>query len=147
MASQSTKVSTLVRSLVMSSPNFRSHAYSASESVPPGPELPESFFTTDYTASSVMSTGTKICVSSYVSNVPQEGIVLLGCFPSKTDVTVSFILPVRSSANFQVEKLPPFLFHRQIVRLRAILDQPWQWLRWVVSPLINTGVVVGRISP
>ena len=52
---------------VLSSPNFSSHPCSASESVPPGPELPESLRATDSTASSVMSTGIKIGVSSYVS--------------------------------------------------------------------------------
>ena len=99
MTSQSTKVSTLVRSLVLSYPNFRSHPCSASESVLAGPELPESFRATDSTASSVMSTGMKISVSPYVSNVVQEVIVLIACFPSKTDVTVSLIVPVRSSDN------------------------------------------------
>ena len=96
IVSQSTKVSTLVCSIVLSSPNFRSHPCSDSECVLPGPELPESFRATDFTDSSVMSTGMKIGVSSYVSNVSQEGIVLLGYFPSKTDATVSLIVPVQS---------------------------------------------------
>ena len=78
LARKSTKLSTLVLSLVLYLPNFRSNTCSASESVPPGPELPRKFCATDYTASSVMSTGMKIGVSSYVSNIAQEGIVLLG---------------------------------------------------------------------
>ena len=99
MANQPTEVSTLVISLVMSSPNFISHPYSASESVTPGPELPESFCATDSMDSYVMSTGIKIDVSSYFSNVAQEEIVSLGCFPFKTDTTVLLIVPVQSSAN------------------------------------------------
>ena len=91
--------SILVRILVLSSPSFRSHPCSAPESVLPETELPKHFCATDYTASSVMSTGIKIGVSSYVSSIAQEGIVSLGCFTSKNDVTVSLIVPVQSSAN------------------------------------------------
>ena len=53
--SQSTKVSTLVCSLFLSSPNFKIHPCKASESVPPGTDLPEFFCATDLTVSSVMS--------------------------------------------------------------------------------------------
>ena len=101
-------VSTLVRSIVLSSPNFRSHTCSTSKSVPPGPELPKRFRDTDSTASSVMSTGIKISVSSYVSNVAQERIVSLGYFPSKTDVIVLLIVPVQYTANSSGYKTPPF---------------------------------------
>ena len=94
-----TKVSTLVRSLLLFSQNFRSHPCSASKSVPPGPELPESLCATYSTASSVILTEIKIGVYSYVYNVAQEGTVLLGCFPSKPDATVLLIVPVRSSTN------------------------------------------------
>ena len=62
------KVSTLVRSLFLSSPDFKIHPCKASESVPPGPELPESFRATDLTAYFMISTGIKIGVSEYVSN-------------------------------------------------------------------------------
>ena len=92
----------------MSSPNFRSHPCSSSKSVSPGPELPESFRATDSMASSVISTEMKIGISSYVSNVAQKGIVLLGCFPSKTDVKVLFIVPIQSSSNSSDFKIPPF---------------------------------------
>ena len=54
------KVSRLVRSLVLSSPNFRIHVCIDSKSVPPVPELPESLRATDSTVSSVISTGIKI---------------------------------------------------------------------------------------
>ena len=94
MANQSTKVSRLVLSRVMSSPNLRSHPCSALESVPLGTEIHESFRATDSTASSVMYTGMKIGVSLYVSNVAQEGMFLLGCFASKTDAPVFLIVPV-----------------------------------------------------
>ena len=108
MANQSTKFSTIVRSILLPSPNFRSHSCSSSESVPPGPELPEIFCATYFTASSVISTVIKIGLSLYISNVAQEGIVSIGCFPSKIDVTVSLIVPVRSSANSSGCKSPPF---------------------------------------
>ena len=54
LASQSTKFSTLVRSILISSPNFKSHPCSASNSVPPGLEPPKIFRATNLTASSVM---------------------------------------------------------------------------------------------
>ena len=89
----------LFHSLVLFSQNFRGHPCSASESVPHGIDLPVSSRTTDSTASSVILTGIKIGVSSYISNVAQEGIFLLGFFSSKTDVMVLLIVPVQSSAN------------------------------------------------
>ena len=98
----------LVRSLVLSSQNFRSHPCSASDSMPPGPELPQIFSATGSTASSVILTGIKIGVSLYIFNKAQEGIVFLVCFPSKTDVAVSLIVPVRSAANSYGCKTPPF---------------------------------------
>ena len=108
---QSTKFSKLVRSLILHPPNFRRHPCSDTDSVPLGPELPESLCATDSTASYVMSTGIKIGVYSYVSNVAQEGIVLLGFPPSKTDAVVSLITPVRYSANSSsCTPPPPHLF-------------------------------------
>ena len=98
LANQS-KNSMLVHSVLLSYPNFRRHPCSASKSVPPVPETPKFSSANDATASYVIPTGIKICVSSYNFNVAQEGIVLLIWFPSKTDVTVSLIMPVRSSAN------------------------------------------------
>ena len=92
----------------MSSPNFRSHPCSSFESVPPRPNLPKNFCATDSTYSYVISTRIKIGVSSYVSNVAQEGFFLLGCFPSKTDLIVSFIVPIQSSANSYGYKTPSF---------------------------------------
>ena len=93
---QSTKVFTLVHSLVLSSPNSRSHPCSAFKSVTPRQETPESLRATNYTSSSVVSVGIKIVVSPYISNVAQEGNVLLRCFPSKTDEIVSLIVPIQS---------------------------------------------------
>ena len=55
-----------------------------------------------------MSTGIKTGVSSYVSNLAQEGIVLLECVPYKTYVTVLFIVPVWSSSNSSGWITPPF---------------------------------------
>ena len=99
LANHSTKVSTLVCSLVISSPNFMIHTCSDSEPVPPRPEPPKSLRVTNSTASYVMLTGIKIGVSLYVSNVTHEGIVSLGFPPSKTDATVSLIVYVRYSDN------------------------------------------------
>ena len=64
---------------LLSSPNFKIHPCRASESVPPGPELPKSFRANDST--SVMFTGIKIVFSSYASNVEPVGIFLYGCYP------------------------------------------------------------------
>ena len=69
------EVSILLHSLLISSPKFKICTSRASESLPPGTELPTSFCASDSTASSVMSTGIKIGVFSYVSNVTHEGIV------------------------------------------------------------------------
>ena len=73
LASQSTKVLTLLRSLFLSSLNFKSHPCRASKSVPPGPELPKSFCATKLTTSSVISIGIKIGVYLYTSNLEQGG--------------------------------------------------------------------------
>ena len=54
---------------------------------------------TDSTESSVMYTGIKIGVSSYVSIVTQEGIFLCGGFPARTDITVLLLMPVIYSDN------------------------------------------------
>ena len=110
----------LLHILVLSSPNFRIHPSSDPESVPPWPEIPESFCASDSTASSVILTGIKIGVYSYVSNISQEGIVLLGYFSFKNYMTVLLIVSVQYAEKFQVAKLPPFLFHRLIIRLWAI---------------------------
>ena len=67
-----------------------------------------------------MSTGIKIDVSLYVYNMSQEGIVLIVCFPSKTDMMVLLVIPVPSSANVSGWKTPLFSCHRRIGRLRAI---------------------------
>ena len=64
----------------------------------PGTDLPESFRATDSTASSVMSTGMKICVSLYISNIVQEGPFLIGLFSTK-DVTIWLIVSVRFPAK------------------------------------------------
>ena len=45
----------------------------ASESIPTGPETPESFCAINLTESSVISTGIKIGILLYISNVAQEG--------------------------------------------------------------------------
>ena len=108
LASHLTKFSTLVHSILLSSPNFRNHPCSASDSVPPGPELTKSFCATDSTASSVVSTGIKIGVYPYVSNVAQGGFFSLGCFPSKTNVTALLIVTVQSIANSSGCKTLPF---------------------------------------
>ena len=43
----------------------------------------------------------------------QEGIISLRCFPSKTDVTVSLIVPVRSAGQFvRLQNSPPFSLSR-----------------------------------
>ena len=43
----------------------------------------------------------------------QEGIISLRCFPSKTDVTVSSIVPVRSAGQFvRLQNSPPFSLSR-----------------------------------
>ena len=76
--------------------------------MPPGPENLDILHATNSTASSVMLMEIKMGVFSYVSYVALEGIVLLIYFPSKTDVTVSLIVPVRSSANSYGNKNPPF---------------------------------------
>ena len=60
----SQKNSMLVCSLVLPSPDIISHPCSASDSVTPGPDLPESFRATDSTASYMMLTRIKIGVSS-----------------------------------------------------------------------------------
>ena len=54
---------------LLSSPNFKNYPCRASESVPPGPELPESFRLTDLTKSSIISTRMKIGVLLYTSSV------------------------------------------------------------------------------
>ena len=91
-ANQSTKFPTLVRSLVLSSTNFRRHPCSASKSVPPVSGLLEIFRATDSTASSVMLTGMKIGVSSYVFNVAQEGFVCDWMFSFQNRCSESLIL-------------------------------------------------------
>ena len=106
LANQSKNISTLVYSLVLSPTNFRSYSGNLSDSVPPGLELFKSLRATDSAASSVMSMGMKIGVSLYVSIVAQEGIVSLGCFSSKTNMTVLLIVPVQSSANISCCKTP-----------------------------------------
>ena len=121
MDNQSTNVSVLVRSLVLSSPNFRIHTCSAYESVPTGPELPESLRATNSMYSFVMLMGIKISVSSFIFNVEQDGIVLPGCFLSKTNVTFFLIMIVLFSANSSGCKTPPFFCHSQIGRLGVVL--------------------------
>ena len=80
LANQITKVSMLVRSLVRLYQHFRSHPCNTSESVTPGPEPTKILCTTNSMASSMMFTGVKIYVSSFVSNVAQEGIVFARMF-------------------------------------------------------------------
>ena len=95
---QSEKFSTLVRSILVYSLDFKSHPCRASESVPPGPELPKSFGINDSTTSSLIYTGIKIGVLSYTSNVDKGG-GSCKCSPVRTDETVSFITPVSSDAS------------------------------------------------
>ena len=89
-----TEVSTLVRTLLLSSPNFKIHPLRASEFVPHGPELPDMVLVTNSTAPSLMIMVIKIGVLLYVFNVEQKGIFLCGCFSSMTDTTFSLIRPV-----------------------------------------------------
>ena len=108
------KVSIIVRSLFLSSPKFKSHPCRASKYVPTVPELPKIFCVTNLTVSSVMSMGIKIRVFSYVPNMAQEGMFLCRFSPARTDVAVSLIEPVQSSANSPGCKTPLFTMHRQI---------------------------------
>ena len=85
---------TLVHSIFLSSTDFKIRPCSASKSVTPGPEAPGRFSTANLIASSLFSTGIKIGVSLYVSNVAQEEIFSCGCFLSKTDTAVILIVPV-----------------------------------------------------
>ena len=59
--------------LLPSLPNFNSQPCKASNSMPPGPVISESFRGTNYTISSVICTGRKPGVSLYDSNVEQWG--------------------------------------------------------------------------
>ena len=125
LASQSTKVSTLIHSIFLSSPNFKMHPCRAPEYVPPGPEYPESFGATNLIESSMMSTGIQIGILSYVSNVAQEGTFFCGCFPSKTNATFLLIITVHFSANFSGWKTPQFPLHRKIWLPRTIFLSIW----------------------
>ena len=95
--------------------------------MPPGPELPEIFPANDYMVSSVMTMGVKIGVSSYISNVAQEGIISIRFFSPKPMWHSCWLCLYNLRPTCQVAKLPPFIFHRQIVRLCAILLQDKVW--------------------
>ena len=69
-----------VLSLLLSTTNCISHPYRTSESVPSGPECPKTFHATNLTVSSVMLTGIKIGILSYIFNVSQEINCLLQMF-------------------------------------------------------------------
>ena len=81
LAIQLIKVSTLLRNLLLSSPNFKIHPCRSFASIPVGPKLPESFHATNLTTSYVMSTEIKIGVLVYVTKVEQEGVFNLDSFP------------------------------------------------------------------
>ena len=110
MASQSTKFSGLVRSLLLSLLIFKIHPCIASEFVPPGLELPKSFHATDSTASSVLLVVIKIGASSYFSNIAQEGIFSCGCFPSRTNVVVFYSACTILVQFFGLQNSPLFSF-------------------------------------
>ena len=57
----------------LSSPNFNSYPYIASESVPLRTKIPESLRVNNLTTSYVISMGIKISVFSYTSNIEQQG--------------------------------------------------------------------------
>ena len=71
LASQLTKISTLLRFIFLFSPNFKIHPFRASECVPLGPGLPESFHAKNSTTPSIISTGIKVGIFLYTSNVEQ----------------------------------------------------------------------------
>ena len=117
MANQSTKVPILVRSLVLSSPNFRSHPCSASDSMHPGLELTKSFLATVSTASSVMSTGNKnrhLLIRFYHST-GWNCFARIYPLQNRCDALVDRACTIFS--QFITLKNPPFLFHMLIVRL------------------------------
>ena len=93
------EILTLVRSIFLYSRNLKNHPCKVSESIPTGTEPPKSFRATNLTASSVMSMGIKISVSSYVFNVEQEVFFSSGCFPARTYAVVSLKMPALSSTN------------------------------------------------
>ena len=66
-----------------------------------------------------MSTGIKIGVSLYITNLAQEGIVLCGCFPSKTYAAIFLIVPVRERPMTLLLFLNPTSFS-QVARSRII---------------------------
>ena len=74
-------------------PQIKKNPCGASKSVPPGPKLPESFRITNLATSYVMSTGIKIGVSSYTSNL-ERGFFLVRLFP-RQDRCDSFIQNTR----------------------------------------------------
>ena len=74
------KVSTLPRSLLLSSPNFKNYPCRYSKSVPLGPEPPKHFFAWPIWPHHMWCSRRKFCVSLYVSNIEQEGIFLFVIF-------------------------------------------------------------------
>ena len=111
---------TLVCSIILSSPNFRIHTCSASESLPSRPELPESFCATDHTASSVMLTGMKIwSPRTFLTYDRRVFFARMFSLQNRCDGLVDHTL-YNLQPICKVVKLPPFLFHRQIIRLCTI---------------------------
>ena len=76
LARQYTKYLTLAQSFLLWSPNFIGHPCKDYRSVPLGPAFPESFFATDSTTFSVISTGIKRGVDSYTYNATSVSISL-----------------------------------------------------------------------
>ena len=62
----------------------------------------------------MISTGIKIGVSTYVSNVEHEGNFVCECFPARTDAMVLLIMPILSDATSWVTKIPIFPVCRKI---------------------------------
>ena len=68
------KISIIILSLLLSSPDFKSHSCKASDFVPTGPKIQESFHDTNSTTSFVILKGIKIGVLSYTSSVERYTI-------------------------------------------------------------------------
>ena len=114
LANQSPKISTLVQNFLLSSLNFRIHPYRASGFVPPGPKPPNRFIATNWTTSSVMSTGIKIDILPYTSNL-EQGFTFQDRCNGFIHNYRFFVVPVH-----RVAALPLFPIHQKIWLNRAI---------------------------
>ena len=101
-------------------PQIKKNPCGASKSVPPGPKLPESFRITNSATSYVMSTGIKIGVSSYTSNL--ERGVFFCAFVSLPGPMWRFYPehPFFPMPVFRVAALPLFPNRKKIWLSRAI---------------------------